>query len=110
MDAVAAVFIVQMGPCRQSGRTYVADDIALSHPAARVGKARQVSVQRRDVATVLQDNHIPVATLATPPNDFSIAGRSYRRSGWSSVVDSSMRTNLVQARMASSRIEIRTDA
>ena len=88
---------------------YKTDGLALSDSRTdtRLGDVvRHVRIQRRDVATVLQDDGFAVAILDAAINDLAVAGGVNRRSTRRCIVNTPMGANRIQDRMTASRIEV----
>src|SRR5688572_5085285 len=93
---------------REAAAAYVADDVALIHSRAGASAAepREMPIQSRDVAAVLQDDRVAVAALGAAEQHLAVAGGADRCSGRSGIVDAAMRAHRVEDWVTPARIEV----
>ena len=111
VHAADQVFIVQVGAGGESGHPHVADDIALLHARADMHisrETRHVTVQRRDIGAVGENDGIAVAAALACEADMAVAGGVHRRAGGRRVVGAHVTANQIQDRVMPMRIERRT--
>src|SRR5690349_946142 len=111
MHAVDAILVMQVRPRREPAAPDIADHIALSYSRAGacITEPRKVSVLRRDVAAMLENDRVAVTALRAAEQYFPVAGRADRGARRRRVVDTAMGTNRIEHGMATVRIEVRTD-
>src|SRR5690606_30638885 len=111
--AVDQKLIVQVRASGQAAFAYIADGLPLAHTGAiahAAGEAAHVCVQRTVLLAMFDDHGVAVAAFHANKFHSSIAGCTDRRAGRCSVVHTAVGTQGVQDRMATVRVEARTDA
>src|SRR5690606_16429933 len=96
----------------QAGSAHVADDLALADIAAHAdagGVATHVSVQGLVGLAVLDDDGVAIAALAAHVDHPAVAGRLDRGAGGCGIVHTLVGADLVQYRVAPTRVESGAD-